>query len=232
MTDSQQPVTTGHTTTDLSGARGRVLAAVRAAGKPVSIEELATQLDLHPNTVRFHTSALEEAELIEQGRQQTGGKGRPRAVFQPTRAGARSGARNYQLLAAVLVDHLAEMSPEPLPMAREAGRAWGMALAAGYAPNARRQSATGEVIELLDEMGFEPQAKPKRAPKQIELHNCPFRELVDEHQQLVCEIHQGLLDGMWESPALHGQGKVDSALTLQPFAGPGFCAVHLEKGAQ
>lgn len=115
----------GRTTTDLSGRRGRVLSAIRATGAPVSIESLAAELDLHPNTVRFHTSALEEAGLIEQGREQTGNKGRPRAVFVPTTEGARTGARNYQLLAAVLVDHLAQMSPEPLPLARSAGRSWG-----------------------------------------------------------------------------------------------------------
>ena len=89
----------GRTTTDLSGRRGRVLSAIRATGAPVSIESLAAELDLHPNTVRFHTSALEEAGLIEQGREQTGNKGRPRAVFVPTTEGARTGARNYQLLA-------------------------------------------------------------------------------------------------------------------------------------
>ena len=107
----------GRTTTDLSGRPGRVLSAIRATGAPVSIESLAAELDLHPNTVRFHTSALEEAGLIEQGREQTGNKGRPRAVFVPTTEGARTGARNYQLLAAVLVDHLAQMSTEPFPCA-------------------------------------------------------------------------------------------------------------------
>lgn len=124
MSQQGHQVGTGRTTTDLSGRRGRVLSAIRAADTPASIESLAAELDLHPNTVRFHTSALEEAGLIEQGREQTGNKGRPRAVFVPTSEGARSGARNYQLLAAVLVDQLAQASPEPLAMARSAGRSW------------------------------------------------------------------------------------------------------------
>lgn len=221
----------GRTTTDLSGRRGRVLSAIRATGAPVSIESLAAELDLHPNTVRFHTSALEEAGLIEQGREQTGNKGRPRAVFVPTTEGARTGARNYQLLAAVLVDHLAQMSPEPLPLARSAGRSWGEALATTYAPTRRRRSPVGEVVALLEEMGFEPEAKPKRQPKQIELHNCPFRELVDEHQPVVCAIHQGLLDGIWGADVINPEVGQDAGLRLQPFAGPGVCAIHMTGGS-
>ena len=217
----------GRTTTDLSGRRGRVLSAIRATGAPVSIESLAAELDLHPNTVRFHTSALEEAGLIEQGREQTGNKGRPRAVFVPTSEGARTGARNYQLLAAVLVDQLAQASPEPLPLARAAGRSWGEALATTYAPTHSRRSPAGEVVALLEEMGFEPEAKPKRQPKQIELHNCPFRELVDEHQSVVCAIHHGLLDGIWNADAINPEGKQGAGLQLQPFAAPGVCAIHM-----
>ncbi|HNA99030.1 MAG TPA: helix-turn-helix domain-containing protein [Marmoricola sp.] len=221
----------GRTTTELSGARGRVLAAIRAAGEPVSIEGLAAQLSLHANTVRFHTSALEEAGLIEQSRHSSGGKGRPKAVFLPTRAGSRSGARNYQLLAAVLVDHLAQLSSEPLDMARAAGRSWGQSLAAGSRGEVKAPTAPGEVIDLLGEMGFEPQPVLTGRSAQIELHNCPFRELVDEHQQLVCAIHQGLLDGMLDPDGSGTADQSDSALTLQPFAGPGICAVHLGKQA-
>ncbi|MEZ5159367.1 MAG: helix-turn-helix domain-containing protein [Marmoricola sp.] len=122
---------------------------------PVSIESLAAELDLHPNTVRFHTSALEDAGLIEQGREQTGNKGRPRAVFVPTTEGARTGARNYQLLAAVLVDHLAQMSPEPLPLARSAGRS-------REALHLRADPSSSISLQvrwtaLLEEMGFEPE---------------------------------------------------------------------------
>jgi len=227
MVKSTTPAGTGRTTTDLSGARGRVLSAVRAAGAPVSIEDLAADLNLHANTVRFHTSALEEAGLIEQGREQTGAKGRPKAVFVPTRAGSRSGARNYQLLAAVLVDHLAQVSTDPLDAAHAAGKAWGEALAVGYPLDG--DPASADVAGLLEEMGFEPQVTPACNPIRIELHNCPFRELVDDHQQLVCTIHQGLLDGMWEASAGRDDSEGRVPLVLQPFSGPGICAIHLDK---
>lgn len=80
-------------------------------------------------------------------------------------------------------------------------------------------------------MGFEPEAKPKRQPKQIELHNCPFRELVDEHQPVVCAIHQGLLDGIWGADVINPEGGQDAGLSLQPFAGPGVCAIHMIDGS-
>jgi len=31
---------------------------------------------------------------------------------------------------------------------------------------------------------------------QITLRDCPFRDLLDEHRDLVCAVHRGLLEGM------------------------------------
>jgi predicted ArsR family transcriptional regulator len=31
---------------------------------------------------------------------------------------------------------------------------------------------------------------------EISLRDCPFRDLLDEHSELVCGVHRGLLEGM------------------------------------
>ena len=31
---------------------------------------------------------------------------------------------------------------------------------------------------------------------EITLRECPFRDLLDEHRELVCAVHRGLLEGM------------------------------------
>lgn len=223
--------------TGLSGTRAKVLAALRAAAGPAGADDLAAQLGLHRNTVRFHMEALVTAGLVEEGRQAGGGKGRPRAVFHPTRHGARSGERNYQLMASVLADHLVRTSADPTGAAYEAGRSWGQRLAVTATGRPRRGTSLPAAVEMFQAMGFEPQASPLRRPTLIRLHNCPFREVVDEHQELVCAIHAGLLDGMLASAAGGGAaggtapGEPAAApaapLRLEPFATPQTCVIHL-----
>lgn len=189
--------------------RDLVLTQIRTATTPPTVDEIASALALHPNSVRLHAGALEEAALVTRGTRPTGGRGRPLTVYRPTPKGARAGGRNYEILAEVLVDHIAATEPEPELAARAAGRAWGERLA-----HARRGGTAHVVPAVLTELGFEPDGDLTT----IELRNCPFRELVDTHQGLVCSLHAGMLDG------LAGD---DGRVTLAPFTGPETCTVSL-----
>lgn len=203
---------------DLSEAQSRVLAAIRGADEPITVLAMAKSLELHPNTVRFHVEALEAKGLVEKGRQPTGGKGRPRLTFSPTEAGARGGERNFKLLSDVLIEHLVASSPDPRASARSAGRTWGNRLAETKVNG--RQSPKRVVVDVLEEMGFEPDGGAPRSPKVL-LRNCPFREAVDQHQDVVCAIHQGLLDGL---AAAHPGPRTQ--VELRPFSDRGACSVH------
>lgn len=200
--------------------RARVLAAIRTSADALTLDQIAAALGVHRNTVRFHAGALEADGLVVAEPRPTGGKGRPRMAYAPTSAGVRSGARNYRMLADVLVAHLAQSSADPVPEARAAGRSWGEALAA----ERRRHPASPArlVREALTDIGFEPAAGPTTRPAEIELYNCPFRELVDDHQELVCALHSGLIEGL-----LGGAGHPEVAVDLRPFATPGNCLVRL-----
>lgn len=222
---SVQRVGTGTSTPVVPGTRGRLLALLRAADRPLTVDELASALDLHRNTVRFHMEALAEVGLVHEGRQLTGTKGRPRAVFSPTSSGTRSGERNFQLLASVLTDHLARTSADPAADAHAAGVAWGQRLSVTARGAPRKRTSRAQVIEALDAMGFEPRPTPATRPTRIQLHNCPFREVVDEQQTLVCAMHAGLIHGMTAHPDASPDGA--PAVRLEPFATPHLCVVHL-----
>jgi predicted ArsR family transcriptional regulator len=45
--------------------------------------------------------------------------------------------------------------------------------------------------------GFEPRFH-RRTPTTVEisLRACPFRDLVEDHRELVCAVHRGLVEGM------------------------------------
>ena len=86
-------------------------------------------------------------------------------------------------------------------------------------------SGTGSseaVAELLGDMGFEPEP----VAGGIALRNCPFREIVDDNQPVVCAIHEGMLDGMLEQPP---EGSTTRrGIALEPFAAPEGCLVRLD----
>lgn len=188
----------------VSGTREQVLTEIRTAATPPTIDEVATALGLHRNSVRLHAAALQEAGLIVQDGRATGGRGRPFTVYRPTPRGTRAGGRNYELLAQMLVEHIAVTEDDPEAAARAAGRTWGDRIGPGHS-----------VASVLDEMGFE----PRPCGTTIELRNCPFRELVDSHQSLICSLHGGMLEGL--------AARDSAEVVLTPFASPGVCTVDL-----
>jgi predicted ArsR family transcriptional regulator len=75
---------------------------------------------------------------------------------------------------------------------------------------------------MLDDVGFMPQAKTSGRKRQILLHHCPFREAAIEHQEVVCAVHLGLMQGMLT--------ELDAPLVaerLDPFVEPSLCIAHL-----
>ena len=208
-----------------TGRRKRVLQAGRAAEGPVGADELAADLSVHPNTVRFHLAALERSGDVERLDAQPAGRGRPRALYRPS-AGAHEGERHYEMLAGVLAAGLGHTA-QGRARAAEAGYAWGLAHARGAAPRGRgavrERDAVEELIRLLGELGF----APRRADAgTVELLSCPFRQTVAEHGELICAVHAGLMRG-----ALAGWDSEAEVTALEPFAAPGLCRARLSEGA-
>jgi predicted ArsR family transcriptional regulator len=88
-------------------------------------------------------------------------------------------------------------------------REWGDYLMTRHAPppGARRPGPNLAALrEALAEAGFDPRFR-RRGNRVVEiaLRGCPFRDLLEEHRELVCTVHRGLLEGMLEGsrPRLH-----------------------------
>lgn len=76
-------MTRDDTTAPQTPRRRAVLDALRASDSPLGVTEVAGQLGVHPNTVRFHLDALVTEGAVECSRQETSGPGRPRTVYAP-----------------------------------------------------------------------------------------------------------------------------------------------------
>lgn len=205
-------------------SRARVLAVLQDAGGPLGVGEVAKRVGLHANTARFHLDALAEANVIERSTEERGQPGRPRTLYTARPDAARAGKRSYRLLAEILTSYLAAETTNPARAAREAGHAWGRYLADRPTPFRRvdADTATEQLVDTLDEIGFAPEAVTTGRKRQILLHHCPFRETAEEHREVVCSIHLGLMQG-----TLAAIDAPIDAERLEPFVEPDLCVADL-----
>lgn len=178
--------------------RHRLYRYLRLSGRPVSVREMAARLSLHPNTLRPHLRRLEEAGLVASQPSRGASVGRPQTLYTVVERDESAG-RDYRLLAEILAGLLAGRRARDRAQAQ--AREWGAFLAGRTLPRpgARRTSGPNLAMlqEALAEAGFDPRFRRRSARTvEISMRNCPFRELLDEHRDLVCAVHQGLLEGI------------------------------------
>ena len=205
-------------------SRLRIIEELRGQG-PLDSRQLGRLVGLHPNTVRSHVDQLIDAGLVRTLTAPAGGRGRPRVLYEAV-ADAGSGEQGgYRLLAQILAGHLASTA-QPEALAESAGRAWGAYLADKPRPFARISAgqATQKVVELFTELGFLPESQEKAGDRRLLLHRCPFREVAEANQQVVCAVHLGILRG-----ALAEMGAPLEATRLEPFVEPTICVAHLRR---
>lgn len=178
--------------------RYRLYRYLRLSGRPISVRELSTRLSLHPNTLRPHLRRLEEAGLAASEVRRVASVGRPQVLYTAVDREGREG-RDYRLLGEILAGLLT--GTRQRERAEAVAREWGAYLVGRSAPRPGARGPTGPNLAVLQEAlaaaGFDPRFHRRSANTvEISLRDCPFRDLLDEHQALVCAVHRGLLEGM------------------------------------
>ncbi|MCV7278484.1 helix-turn-helix domain-containing protein [Mycolicibacterium flavescens] len=205
------------------GRRELILRLLRDSPRPRSIAEIAEEMDVHPNTVRFHLDGLVRAERVEQLISESTGPGRPPVLFRASHRMDPAGPTNYRLIAKILADHFVTTAGKPSEAAAELGRSWAPSLVEhrhGRAPT--RSESLAALVELLDKLGFEPEPLPDRRVTQIRLRHCPFHELVEDHGTVMCALHLGLMQG-----ALTGMRGPVTVDRLDPLVKPDLCVARV-----
>lgn len=208
----------------LGDSRARVLEALQAAGAALGVAEVAAKVGLHPNTTRFHLDGLVRQGLAERNSEERATPGRPRALYAASRGSAPAGRRSYRLLAQILTSYLASASKQPEKAALRAGEEWGHYLVERPAPFRATDAAaaTRQLVQTLDDIGFAPESTTSGRKRQILLRHCPFREAAEQHREVVCTIHLGLMRGMLAEL----EAPLDAA-RLEPFVERDLCVTHL-----
>jgi predicted ArsR family transcriptional regulator len=209
----------------LGPTRTKVLGTLQDLRVPATVADVADRLDIHPNTARFHLDALVTAGLVERAREQRRRPGRPQVHYSATRSAPDAAHRSFRLLAEILTRHLAANVTDAHEDAVEAGRSYGRLVAesAPVADGSGRDAVEG-VLDQLDEMGFT--SRPSDEADVIEVTNCPFLEVAEGHLDVVCAIHQGLMDELLA--AVDAPSRLDR---LEPLVGPSRCLARLRPAA-
>ena len=207
------------------GRRDVILQLLRTSTEPRSIASVADELGVHPNTVRFHLDALVRAGRVEQVLGDSAGPGRPPILFRASRRMDPAGPTNYRLLASILTSYLAGTPRCRRLAAAELGRS--MRPVTGRPSSAQRRApsktrAVTELVELLAELGFEPEPADGPRTREIRLRHCPFQNLAEQHGEVICSVHLGLMQGALT--AMRAPVTVDR---LDPFVEPDLCVAHL-----
>ena len=208
----------------LGQTRAHVLDLLRAAGSLAGVREIADRAGLHLHTARFHLDALVDAGLAARAPKPRTAPGRPSMAYRAVEGGGPAGLRCYRLLAEMLTSLIAGAMPKPGEAAAQAGREWGRYLTEQPPPYQR--PGAGEAVERLTatmaEIGFAPEAVAGGTQYQLRVRRCPFREVAENHQDVVCQLHLGLMQG-----ALARMRAPVTADRLEPFAEPSLCIAYL-----
>jgi len=202
-------------------SRVRVLECLRASERPLSVDELAADVGLHPNTIRAHLAVLEETDLVVARLERNGRPGRPRSVYL---AVPEEAEEEHALLSAALASSL-EPLPDGIEIAAAAGRSWGGVLVERLEPGRPVDEAAcvERVASLLRRRGF----APERDGADLVMHRCPFRELAERYPRVVCGFHAGLIDG-----GLAELGAPVRLAALEPWVSSSSCVARLEPSAR
>jgi predicted ArsR family transcriptional regulator len=162
--------------------------------RPLTTSEIADTIGLHSNTVRPHLERMRDAGLVEV---QSGGRGE---IGRPQHRYSLAADAPSLGLEPPVMPVLARMV---LSMAERLGASPADAVAVGRDEGVRRSGAyraapstLEAVVSDLDRLGFDPVvSEGDDDAAVVAFANCPFGGLAEQHPDLVCGLHHGLIAG-------------------------------------
>jgi predicted ArsR family transcriptional regulator len=200
---------------------------VRRAGRPVSRDEAAAAVGISRKLAAFHLDKLVAAGLLRAHFARPSGglrrPGRTPKLYEPSdvEVAVTIPARQYDLLAEILLDAVRSGNRDARAAVRRAARERGLRIGREARERLRPgrlglERAMRLVEQVLAEHGYEPAS----AHRQLRLLNCPFHQLVANDRELVCGLNHALLQGVLEGL---GADTLDAALAAED----GVCCVAI-----
>jgi predicted ArsR family transcriptional regulator len=171
------------------------------SARALATADIAESLALHANTVRPHLEKMREAGLIDV---QVGGRGdvgRPQHRYAIATGAPSLGLEppTMPVLARMVLAMAKRLQASPED-ATVVGEEEGVRRARPYA---NAPSTLEALVSDLDRLGFDPIVSDAGVGADhdaddaavVAFANCPFADLAQEHPELVCGLHRGLVAG-------------------------------------
>jgi predicted ArsR family transcriptional regulator len=167
--------------------------------RPLATADIADTLALHPNTVRPHLERMRDAGLLEVEVSARGDVGRPQHRYSIASDAPSLGFEppTMPMLARMVLAMAARLDAGP-DDAEIVGRDEGSTRAARYQ---LVPSTLEALVADLDRLGFDPlvtESPDDDTAALITFAHCPFADLAEQHPELVCGLHRGLVVGFVE----------------------------------
>ena len=165
----------------------------------MSIDELAEHLAVTRTAIRQHLAALERDGLVLRGATRPTGR-RPEQLYRLTDHAKEQFPRQYQMLASVLIDEVADLIG-PVALAALM-RSLGHKLARD-----REQHVVDEstIVQHMNQAGYEAEVFFRSSGEQeIVAHNCVFHRLAAQHP-VVCELDLALIGALCGGEVEHSE---------------------------
>ncbi|MDF2629424.1 MAG: hypothetical protein K0R39_3255 [Symbiobacteriaceae bacterium] len=188
---------------------------VLAASHPVSAAEVAERFGLHPNVARTHLNKLADIGLVAAMAEKTGKGGRPGYLYSPSgnAVSLTVPARDFQLLADLLVQSLALLGDGAKEAIEQIGRTFGKRLGqeAAAVTSAQQEELVRTCAEALHRLGIMTHvARAEDGSWTLVLKTCGFREVAAVHPEQVCSLCKAMVEGITLAVA-EAQPKVTQA---------------------
>lgn len=168
-----------------------------AAG--VSIDEMATEMEISRTAVKQHLVGLEKQRMVQEASLNSTG-GRPARRYTLTEQGINRFPKQYAWFCNLLLSELsAELDVEALEkMLWNMGVKLGLSLLPQFIHKAPQQRMLA-VIDLMQSLGYHAEWLQEDGQSVIKAVNCVYHDLAREHPQL-CQFDQALISTLLEQP--------------------------------
>jgi predicted ArsR family transcriptional regulator len=178
--------------------------------REVTVQDIADQFEIHPNVARLHLSKLEDVKMIVSESKKTGKGGRPSRLYRLSDEVIQLHFpfRDYQLLARISLQAISSLGEQGNKALEQAGKAFGQELIQQKLMLSNihvHQLSFQDKVDLLNDAaktsGFSPEfhATEEDGKVFLQVFNCPFKELAIADPDVICNMHNSFLMGMFES---------------------------------
>jgi predicted ArsR family transcriptional regulator len=169
----------------------------------LTVDELATQLQVTRNAIRQHLAALDSAGLVASGATKATG-GRPTQLYVLSQKGKELFPRQYSWLAQLMVESVKQETGGDGLRKRLAamGAKVGSQLRLQHPGLRSRQDKVLKLAELMEQLGYSTAATSVLDPTVISADNCVFHDLALKDPE-VCQFDLALLSAFTDSRVDH-----------------------------